>query len=231
MVSEKGKFIVFEGIDGSGKDTQLKLLSEKLKALKIPFQTIAFPRHGHPAAFFVDKYLNPTYPYGNPKEVGPFRGSAFYVLDAYDAGFQMKEWLERGFNVIADRYPIGSNIGHQGGKIKNLAERKKYAGWLLRFAYEIFEIPKPDLNIVLLVTPEVARRRIAARKPKLNFSGKEDAHEEDVRHLTEARNSYLWAAKQWPKDYKIVECAKKGRELTPKEVHEKIWKILGPLLT
>lgn len=225
-----GKFVVFEGIDGSGKDTQISLLGKALLERGIRFQTIAFPRHGHPAGFFVDKYLQPDHPYGTPAGVGPWRASIFYALDRYDASFEIKSYLEAGNLVIADRYLV-SNIGHQGGKISDLKERERYVDWLYHLEYEIFGIPRPDLNILFLLPAEVAAARIAQKKPRLYLGGAAyDAHEADIRHLEDALGAYRWIAALEPERFRIVPGVKDGRELTPEEINRSVQDILAPLL-
>ena len=142
----RGKFIVFEGIDGSGKATQVKLLKEHLEREGFKVEKIDFPRHGENPAFFVDKYL--TGKYGTAEEVGPYRGSIFYALDRYDASFKINDWLKEGKIVLIDRY-VASNIGHQGGKITDKEERKKFFRWLYDLEYNIFKIPRPDFTFIL----------------------------------------------------------------------------------
>ena len=148
-----GKFIVFEGIDGSGKSTQAKLLIAQLKKEGYATALIDFPQYGKKSAGLVEKYLNGKY--GNAQKVGPYRASIFYACDRYDTSFTIREWLAQGKIVISDRY-IGSNIGHQGGKIKNKKERKKFLRWLYKLEYELFEIPKPNFSFILRVPPKIA---------------------------------------------------------------------------
>lgn len=225
-----GKFIAFEGIDGSGKDTQLALLSAALSERGAAFKTIAFPRHGHPAGFFVDKYLQPDHPYGTPKEVGPWRASFFYALDRYDASFEIRSWLAAGYLVVADRY-LTSNIGHQGGKIADDREREKYVNWLYDLEYRICGIPRPDLHILFLLPADIAMARIERKKPRLYLgNSKKDAHEADRKHLEGALEAYRWIARREPERFRVVECVEAGRELTPEEVHAAVLAILEPFL-
>lgn len=225
-----GKFVVFEGIDGSGKDTQLSLLREALRARGVAFNTIAFPRHDHPAGFFVDKYLQPDHPYGTPEAVGPWRASLFYALDRYDASFEMRSWLAAGNLVIADRF-LTSNIGHQGGKIRDDRERGRYVEWLYDLEYRICGIPRPDLHILFLLPADIAMARIARKKPRLYLgNAQKDAHEADRRHLEGALEAYRWIAAREPERFRIIECVEGGRELTPEEIHAKVLTVLDPFL-
>ncbi|MCX6765054.1 MAG: deoxynucleoside kinase, partial [Candidatus Nealsonbacteria bacterium] len=141
-----GKFIVIEGIDGSGKATQANLLAEEFKRQGYVVEKIDFPQYGKKSAGSVEEYLNGKY--GPSEEVGPYRASVFYACDRYDLGFTIKKWLSEGKIVISDRY-VSSNVGHQGGKIKDEKEWEKFVDWLYNLEYGIFQIPKPDVVFLL----------------------------------------------------------------------------------
>ena len=222
-----GKFIVFEGLDGSGKSTQTNLLVNYLKKKKYRLARIDFPQYGKKSAGLVEEYLNGKY--GNAKQVGPYRASIFYAADRYDASFKIKKWLDQGKTLVSDRY-ISSNVGHQGGKIKNKEERKKFLKWLYYLEYNIFQIPKPDVTFILKTSPEIAKKmapRIKDEKKKKKRkkylkNKKRDVHEKDLSHLKSALDSYLEAAKQFPKEFKVIECLEKGKLLPPEQIHQMI---------
>jgi dTMP kinase len=231
-----GKFIVLEGLDGSGKSTQSKLLIECLKKEGHNVEIIDFPRHGENPAWLVDEYLRGRY--GTAEEVGPYCASIFYACDRYDAGFKIREWLNDGKIVIADRY-LASNIGHQGGKIKDKEERRKYFNWLYDLEYRILGIPKPDYNIILktsfdfsmkLANKITDKEKKAKREAYLGNSENQDIHEKDKEHLKNTLESYIQAAEEFPEDFKIVECIENEELLSPEVVHQKIWKIIKDIL-
>jgi dTMP kinase len=239
MVKNKypGKFIVFEGLDGSGKSTQLNLLVNHLAKKGFEIASFDFPQHGERSAALVDDYLNGKY--GTAIEVGPWRASIFFACDRYDASFKIREWLTEGKIVVCDRY-VGSNIGHQGGKIKNNNERKKYISWLLDLEYDIFGIPKPDLNCILRVTPEIAvelsdsrkiksQQKLLRRQSYLGEKSK-DMHESDINHQKNALDSYLWAAKTYPELFTVIECVEGEKLLLPGIIHDKIWQEVKKIL-
>ncbi|MCX6790881.1 MAG: deoxynucleoside kinase [Candidatus Gribaldobacteria bacterium] len=232
---QTGKFIVFEGIDGSGKSTQTKLLAQYLKEKNYAVVKIDFPQHGQKSSGLVDEYL--TGKYGSPEEVGPYRASIFYACDRYDASFQIKKWLQEGKIVIADRY-LASNIGHQGGKIKNKAQWLKYVKWLYNLEYNLFGIPKPDITIILKSNPDyslklscqiIDQEKLAKRKAYLS-GDKKDIHETNENHLAAALNSYLRAAQEFPKDFKVVDCLQKEQLLSPLKINQKIIKVVNKFL-
>ncbi len=231
-----GKFIVLEGLDGSGKFTQSKLLVKHLKQKGYKVEIIDFPRHGEKPAWLVDEYLRGKY--GTAKEVGPYRASIFYACDRYDAGFQIRKWLKQGKVVIADRY-LASNIGHQGGKIKNKKERKKYFNWLYNLEYKLLDIPKPDYNVILKTSAKFSlklahkitdKEKKARRKAYLGKSEKQDIHEKDKKHLEDTLKSYLQAAEEFPREFKIIECLERGRLLSPEKIHKKVWSLVKKIL-
>jgi dTMP kinase len=230
-----GKFIVFEGLDGSGKSTQTNLLVEYLKKKKYKIAEIDFPQYGTKSAGLVEEYLNGKY--GSSEQVGPYRASIFYAADRYDASFKIKKWLNQGKILVADRY-ISSNVGHQGGKIKDKKQRKEFLKWLYHLEYNIFQIPKPDVTFILKTSPEIAKKmapRIKEEKKKKKRekylkNKKRDVHEKDLSHLKSALDSYLEAAREFPKEFKVIECLEKGKLLPAQQIHQTILEKLKLIL-
>ena len=230
-----GKFIVIEGLDGSGKSTQTKLLTKHLKKEGREVAKIDFPQYGKKSAGPVEEYLNGKY--GSPEEVGPYRASIFYACDRYDASFVIRKWLKEGRVVISDRY-VASNLGHQGGKIKSKKEWRKYLKWLYRLEYEIFKIPKPNFTFILKTAPafslklahKITDKEKKAKRRTYLGNKKRDIHERDVKHLAAALNSYLNAAKEFPNEFRVIECVKKGKLLSPETIHQEIWKTIKNII-
>lgn len=224
----KGKFIVIEGTDGSGKGTQFKELIKRLTNQKVDFETFDFPQYGQPSAYFVEKYLNGDY--GAPDDIGPYRGSTYYAMDRYQASFKMREALESGKWVIANRY-VGSNMGHQGGKIADDAERKKYFAWLDDFEFTIMGIPKPDLNVVLHMPADQAQK-LVDQKSQREYLGnkKRDIHEDDLNHLQNAEKVYIQICELFPDTFTKIECMDGDRLMSVAEVSDLIWQNVEPLL-
>lgn len=234
--SYEGKFIVIEGLDGSGKNTQFNLLVKRLKKNGHQIEKIDFPQYGTKSAGLVEEYLNGKY--GCSEEVGPYKASIFYACDRYDASFKIRKWLEDGKIVISDRY-IASNMGHQGGKIKNHQEREKYLKWLYDFEYGLLGIPKPDFNIILKTSPEFSiklankitdRIKKEKREAYLGDSGKHDIHEKDIEHLKNTLASYLKLTEEYPNEFKAIECIDNGNLLSPDIIHEKVWELVKEIL-
>lgn len=217
MSNSKGKFIVVDGIDGSGKATQAEILREKLTNLGMNVVVFDFPRYGEKSASLVEMYLNGEF--GSAEEVGPYIGSIFYAVDRYAASKEITQALEDGKIVISNRY-VSASKGHQTSKIKNKKDRAKFITWLNELEYDLFKIPVPDLTLFLHVPAEVGYSLVLNKKEREYIKGKkQDIHEADRDHLFKAENAYLEliyggdSYENWVK----VSCSK-GNEILPIDV-------------
>ena len=232
---KKGLFIVFEGLDGSGKSTQSNLLVKSLRRSGQDVEKVDFPQYGTKSAGLIEEYLNGKY--GTAEEVGPYRASIFFAADRYAASFRVRKWLDSGKIVVSDRY-IASNIGHQGGKIASSRERRKFVRWLFNLEYEIFGIPHPDITVILKTSPRFSRSMSSnisqkvkkAQRASYLGNKKKDIHERDIHHLEGALDAYLFAAREFPREFHVVECVEGSRLLSISEVQKKVQGVLDPLL-
>ncbi len=214
---------MIDGIDGSGKSLQAEMLIEHLKKENYPVEIISFPQYGQKSAGLVEEYL--TGVYGTAEEVGPYRASILYAVDRFAAAPKINSWLNAGKIVVANRY-VASNMGHQGGKIKNDEERQKFFEWNDNLEYNIFKIPRPDLNIILHVTPEIAQELVRKKAEREYLTGgKKDIHETDINHLKNAEKTYLEITRSFP-NFALIECVANNAVLTPEVIHEKIWNLI-----
>ena len=217
MKIKKGKLIVIEGTDGSGKATQIELLARSLIKKGYKVKTADFPQYDKPSSYFVSKYLRGEY-----GKVGPYKASLFFALDRYDKSFEIKKWLSGGHIVISNRY-VSANMGHQAGKIADLKERSVYLKWLQNLEYEIFDIPKPDLTILLAMPPEIGQELVNQKAKREYLKGaKRDIHEKDLKHLKDAFRAYLEVAKKYK--WVIVNCVSGEKLNTREAIHEEILK-------
>lgn len=223
----KGKLIVIEGTDGSGKAEQTGRLIERLDDIGINAKILDFPQYGNPSAYFVEKYLNGAY--GGLEEVGPYKASTFYSLDRFDVSFKIKDWLKQGYAVVSNRY-TASNMGHQGSKLQG-EEREKLIKWIYDYEYNILEIPKPDINFFLHVPAEISYELIEKKNDREYLMGKKrDIHEASLAHLEAAEDSYLTTLKLYPNDFVLIECVKNGKLMSIEEISEIIWEKLKNFL-
>lgn len=214
-----GKLIVIDGTDGSGKGTQTELLVKRLREGGYPIEFVDFPQYGQKSAGLVEDYLNGRY--GTADQVHPKVASIFYACDRFAASQKIWEWLTDGKIVIANRY-TSSNMGHQAGKIKDLAERDEFLKWLEELEFNIFKIPKPNLNILLYVNPEIGQRLVDNKGHREYVAGqKRDIHEADLQHLIDAAEAYRYVAQKYV--WTIIDCVKNNEMKPREEIHELIW--------
>lgn len=236
--------IVLEGIDGAGKTVQTDLLKLRLEQRGYPTSVFDFPRYGsppqgHPASYFVRKYLRKqefgfANGYGPADQLGPYGASLLYAVDRFDAAFDQEnrpnlwDWLDGGQIVLSNRY-TQSNIGHQASKLKEAEKRQKFIRWLLQLEYEYLKIPVPDLVLLLDMPPEIAwelKQKQLAREGRTA-----DAHEENREVLSQAQQSYRETVEMFPDQWRIIEVMDGKRLRFKEEVRELIWAEVEKLLT
>lgn len=228
---KKGKLIVLDGSDGSGKATQTRFLIARLKQEGYKVQTLDFPQYE--TNFFgalVGKCLAGEY--GDFIAVNPHIASVLYAADRFESKQKIEGWLKKGYVVVLDRY-VSANQIHQGGKIHDVKKQKEFLSWLDKMEHGAFGIPRPDQIIYLDVPIEVATKLLAqegAKSSKVYLKKKQkDQAESNPKHLTESRANALKLVKKlnrWTK----IECTKKGELLSREAIAEKVWQVVETVL-
>ena len=219
----KGKLLVIEAPDGSGKATQTKHLLENLLKAGKNARQITFPDYDSPSSALVKMYLRGMFG-KEATAVNPYAASLFYAVDRY-ASYKTtwRDFLTEGGIVIADRY-VTSNMAHQAVKIADSAEREKFLDWLFDTEYEKLELPKPDAVIFLDMPPKAAQKLIAARA-----NNGEDIHEKDEEYLAKTYDEYSRLAEKY--GWERVKCADgEGVPLTINEIAARVWEIAKKIL-
>lgn len=200
----RGKLIVIEGTDCSGKETQTKMLMEKLIANGHKVINFSFPMYDTPTGRIVGgPYLGKEYicegwfPETAPN-VDPKVSSLYYAADRKYNCPKIKAELAKGNNVILDRYTF-SNMAHQGGKIFDDKERNDMYSWLDNLEFKLLGLPKPDICIFLHMPYE------AAVILKSNRSEAPDQNEANSEHLKHAEKAYIEIANRY--NFKTIECS------------------------
>ncbi|MBO6178947.1 MAG: thymidylate kinase [Selenomonadaceae bacterium] len=211
----KGKLIVIEGSDGSGKATQTKLLANRLRGEGYFIKKISFPDYESEGSALVKMYLRGEFG-KKAQNVSPYAASLFYAVDRF-ASYKMK-WMEDyelGCIFIADRY-VASNFVHQGVKL-NKDERKDFIKWLCDLEYEKLGLPKPDITCFLDMPPEISLSLVKER-------GREDIHEKDGEYLRKTYETYKEIAEEY--GWEKIDCAEgnlpRAVEDIGKEVYNKV---------
>lgn len=222
-----GKLIVIDGTDGSGKQTQMELLEQKLMTQNINYKKVSFPNYESPSSGLVKMYLSGEFG-KDAKKISPYIASTFYAADRYATYKKdLEEYYINGGLILADRYTT-ANMLHQAGKIKDKEERKKFLNWLWDLEFNIYKIPVPNKVFFLNMPPEYSEKLMKDRKNKFDNSDKKDIHESDKEHLQASYN----AACELVKDYNWIEikCIEDGKIRTREEIGKEIFDIVRTIL-
>ena len=215
MGKKRGRLIVFEGADGSGKTTQAKLLFKHLKKQKIPAEYISFPIYESTWGKLVRRYLDGEF--GDVGDVSPYLACVFYAGDRLSVSKKLFKWLKAGKIVVCNRY-TGSNIAHQIVKIKNQKSKIKFMEWLEDFEYNQNKIPREN-EVILLSVPISFSQKLMRLKKK-------DIHERNKNYLAGVVRVYEELERKrayWKK----VECVENGKLLSREKIHEKVLRSLS----
>lgn len=220
----KSKIIVIEGLDGSGKATQTKILAEKLSEKGFKIKKLEFPDYSNPSSSLVKMYLNGDFG-SKPEDVNAYASSAFYAVDRVASFLQFwKDDYENSTVILSDRYAT-SNIIYQMSKLDK-SQYEAFIDWQNDFEYSKLGLPEPDLVIYLDVEPEVSQKlmekRYAGDKSKM------DLHESNVKFLLECRESALYAVEKC--GWKLINCCENGEIKTIENIANEIDKVVSEIL-
>ena len=216
-----GKFIVIEGLDGSGKATQTEILRKYFEENGKTVKKLTFPDYDNESSALVKMYLGGEFG-DNPDDVNAYAAAAFYTVDRIASYLKFwKEDYENGSVILADRYAT-SNIIYQMSKLPE-SEWDSYIDFQQDFEYSKIKVPEPDLIIYLDVEPEVSQKLLSSR-----YSGdesKKDLHEKNLSFLLSCRKSALYAAERlgWVK----ISCTKDGEMRSIEDISADILKVIN----
>ena len=221
----KGKLIVFEGTDGSGKSTQFAQLCRRLEEEVKPFRRLVFPQYQEPSSALIRMYLGGEFG-SDPDSVNPYAASAFYAVDRYASWKKIWESEYRaGGLILADRYTT-SNAVHQAGKLGGQA-RLEYLNWLSDFEYVRMELPQPDLVLYLDLPTDRAVEMLRQRQRETDTRG--DIHEADTGYLARCRDAALEAAALY--GWQVISCLdQKGALRGIEDIHGEVWQAVTACL-
>ncbi len=205
-----GKIIVIDGTDSSGKETQTKLLYERIKKVYDKTIKISFPNYDSPACEPVKMYLAGKFG-ADATKINPYAVSTMYAIDRY-ASF--KENWEKYYNadyiIITDRY-VSSNMIHQASKIENEVEKNKYLEWLEDLEYNKMQIPHEDIVLFLKMPVEKANILMEERKNKITGETEKDIHEKNKIYLKKSYENACFISKRYTWDE--IECVDSENEI------------------
>lgn len=217
----RGKFIVFDGTDGSGKSTQLRLLARRLRQSGKRVAIVDFPQY---RTTFFGKFLRRLLDgeFGPMGDLNPYLTSLAYAGDRWQAKAKIEALLKQGTIVLADRY-ASANMIHQGAKFSSLPQRERFLRWLNQLEFSVYRIPRPDLVLFFDVPPAVGRWLIAGRRRR------PDTAERDARHQTAAYRQALRLIRR-ERGWRRVPGFADGRLRPRQVVATSVWKIVVAFL-
>lgn len=225
-------FIVLEGVDGSGKSTQIAALREMFAQKGIPTEYLHFPRFDAP--YFGDliaRFLRGEL--GSVEQVDPYIVAMLYAGDRRDAAAMIRGWMAEGKVVICDRY-VYSNIGYQCAKVTDNDEREKLRQWILELEYDYFAIPRPDVSLFLDVPFAFTERKllqdVREGDDRAYLNGKRDIHEQSMELQRAVRQVYLDAA-ECDENMHVVDCSCDGEMASPEAIFQKIMSVVDNYIT
>ena len=226
----RGKLIVLDGTDGSGKATQVAKLKDRLLSEGLFVKSLDFPRYYD--NFFgalVGECLRGEH--GDWAHTDPKIASVIYAADRFESSQQIREWLGAGNIVILDRY-VSSNQIHQGGKINDEKERRDFMSWLDTMEHEIFGIPRPDIILYLNVPVAITQKLLILKgnkESKKYLEGRGDQHEHNIEHLESARESGLKMIAE-NNNWQKIECTENDEILSIETIHQRIYEKIKEII-
>ena len=203
-----GKLIVIEGLDGSGKGTQAKLLAEALAAEGRAVRQVSFPDYTSESSALVRMYLAGEFG-GDPGDVNAYAASTFFAVDRF-ASYK-KNWgafYREGGVIVADRYTT-SNAVHQCSKLPK-GEWDGFLDWLFDFEYRLMGIPAPDRVIYLQTDTGVSQKLMSGRYH--GDEARKDIHEKNLDYLNRSREAAEYCGNRL--GWRAVRCVRDG-EMRP----------------
>ena len=226
----KSKFIAIEGLDGSGKSTQIDLLIKRFEQLGVPVKFVHFPRHGEGIfGSLISRFLRGEF--GSVDQVHPQLVALIFAEDRKDFAVTLRGWLDEGNVVLVDRYVL-SNIAFQCAKTPGEDEKATLRDWILDFEYNYNNIPRPDLSLYLEVPFRFTEKSLTERRAnnvREYLGGQEDIHELDFSLQRAVKREYERLVDVDPTVTRIT-CFGPDREMSsPDKIHAQILEILEQL--
>jgi dTMP kinase len=206
-MNDHGTFIAIEGIDGSGKQTQVRLLGRELESRGYQVLSTGFPQYGSWFGKMVGQFLNGDL--GPLNTVDPHFTALLYAGDRFESKQPIVAALESGGVVLADRY-VASNLAHQAARAAP-EKRAEFRAWIEHLEYNIYGLPKEDLVVYLRLPPCEAQSLIAKKSARAYTHAAHDILESNIRHLQGAADMYdqLARAANW----KTIECFDPAKQM------------------
>lgn len=215
-----GKLIVIEGLDGSGKATQAKLLCKTLDDFGYKVREVSFPNYNNDSSALIKMYLAGQFG-TNPNDINAYASSSFFAVDRY-ASYKTDwgKFYESGGLIVADRYTT-SNAVHQCSKLPE-SEWDSFLNWLFEFEYKLLGIPAPDMVIYLQTDSEISQKLMSIRYN--DDESKKDIHEVNLSYMIRSRQAAEYCAKHL--GWKTVHCVSDNAMRSVEDIHDDIMEVV-----
>ena len=187
------KFLVIDGLDGSGKGSVTRMLRAYLNDKGVENDLISFPMYENDSSALVKMYLSGKLGQ-KPEDNNAYASSMLFAADRY---VSYKNYWEKLYKkpdsvLIADRY-TSANAVHQLTKLDR-ADWDGFLDWLFDFEFHKLGLPEPDHTVYIEMPPAIYRQMIAKRAKETGRFV--DIHEKDTSHLDKAYRCALYCAEK-----------------------------------
>jgi len=220
----KGILIAVDGLDGSGKETQSKLLCATLNKAGVKNKLISFPTYKEDSSALIKMYLRGDFG-KDPASVNPFAASSFYAMDRYCSYMlDFKKDYDNGTVIIANRYTT-ANLVHQMSKLSE-GEWDSFGKWLLDYEFSLLGLPAPDGVIYLCLPPKSSSDLVQKRCD--DTGAVKDIHENNIKHLEDSYKAALYASDKY--GWNRVDCVRDEALRSIEDIHGEVCDIVKGIL-
>jgi dTMP kinase len=225
-MNTRGLLIAIEGIDGSGKHTQARLLEQSLLSKGRSVYATGFPQYESWFGSMVGKFLNGDF--GSLQAVDPHFSALLYAGDRFEARPRIESSLNEGKVVLVDRY-VASNLAHQVARIAP-EKRSEFLRWIEHLEYSIYGLPREDLILYLRVPPSQAQKLVAKKSERNYTRATHDLQEKSLHHLEDAAEMYDMLSRSRP--WATIQCydAQNKSLRLPEDIADEVLSAVQPLL-
>jgi dTMP kinase len=225
-MTTRGLLIAIEGIDGSGKHTQARLLEHSLSSKGFSVFATGFPQYDSWFGSMVGKFLNGDY--GPLQGVDPHFSALLYAGDRFEAKQRLETVLNEGKIVLVDRY-VASNLAHQVARA-GAEKRSEFLRWIEHLEYSIYGLPREDLILYLRVPPSQAQMLVGQKSERKYTRASHDIQEKSLRHLEDAAEMYDMLSRSRP--WATIQCydAQNNSLRLPEDIAGEVLSAILPLL-
>jgi dTMP kinase len=225
-MTRRGRLIAIEGIDGSGKHTQARLLGHSLKSKGFDVYATGFPQYESWFGTMVGKYLNGEF--GSLEAVDPHFSALLYAGDRFEAKARIESSLKEGKVVLVDRY-VASNLAHQVARAAP-EKRSEFLRWIEHLEYSIYGLPREDLILYMRVPPAEAQKLVAQKTERKYTRASHDLQEKSLHHLEDAAQMYDMLSRSRP--WATIQCydAQNGALRLPEDISAEVMSAVQPVL-